>query len=73
MYTTNHSGVCMWYVPALAYLWYQVSMVHTDAISIPSLGAAMRSQKTGNLFNFLTFYGWGENLVTFKGRACKLY
>ena len=24
MYTTNHSGVCMWYVPTLAYLWYLV-------------------------------------------------
>jgi len=24
MHTTNHSGVCMWYVPTLAYLWYLV-------------------------------------------------
>jgi hypothetical protein len=24
MYTTNHYGVCMWYVPTLAYLWYLV-------------------------------------------------
>ena len=26
MYTTNHYGVCMWYVPTLAYLWYLVSL-----------------------------------------------
>jgi len=24
MHTTNHSGVCLWYVPTLAYLWYLV-------------------------------------------------
>ena len=28
---------------------------------------------TGYLFNFPAFYARGENLVTYKGRACKLY
>ena len=29
MYTPNHFGVCMWYVPTLAYLWYLVCRYHT--------------------------------------------
>ena len=33
----------------------------------------VRSRTTGYLFNFPAFYERGENLVTYKGRACKLY
>jgi hypothetical protein len=27
MHTTNHSDVCLWYVPTLAYLWYLVLLL----------------------------------------------
>jgi len=34
MHTTNHSGVCMWYVPTLAYLWYLVAAVEQDPLIV---------------------------------------
>ena len=37
------------------------------------LPVVLLSWTTGYLFNFPAFYAWGENLVTYKGRACKLY
>ena len=47
--------------------------IGTHYSAVIERAATIPARTTGYLFNFPAFYAWGENLVTYKGRACKLY